>query len=705
MKICHKFNQAVGFAALCLLFTPPVAAQLEQIMEELEVHGQARVIIRMKESAQGGSWMEAGSTAEQRGAVRAMQARMATALSEHDLVIQETYSSLPFISVTLDPERLGAIMSLPEVEGIYPVRHERKARITEKSQLMRSTISIDVSDSWDSGYEGAEYTVAVIDGGIDAGHPMLADKMVGDACFSATYTSTSGVQSWSQCPGMVTPQIASGAASNCVSSSGRCDHGTHVASIAVGNDGSTFGVARAAQLMPIDVFSRVNSEEECFPDPAPCELTDSLAVLDALNYVNEEAEDFNIVAVNLSLGGGENAGPCDQDDVRTAVINMLRNKGIATVAAAGNAGLNGSINAPACVSSAIAVGATTNSASVADFSNFASFMDVMAPGVAVKAAQAGGGFVERSGTSVATPYVAGAFAVIRSALPDATVDEILGALTESGVPVMRSSQNFSLPLIQVYKAILELQGFNVSVFSNVLGSTTPEPGQSFVRFHNSSSKQGSVRVSIRDAETGEKLGRWVSPVIPAHASVQFSISQLEREASAEQVIATNQRTYYNLSVESDFKGSMQHVLWQEIAGVISNMTSCADGAEDGKRALFNVHGPAIQKYPSLVRLYNDGTELNRAFLDIFNAASGQLIGKWTSNQLEAGAALEISMIDLLDQLNNDLESSDTTSNDDSTLPTHFNVELHDGFKGQLQHVVRNIEAQVLTDMSTNCTLE
>ena len=699
MKFCYRFSHTTVLFVACMAAASPADAQLEQIMEQLEARGQARVIVRMKEAAQGSSWEAANSTAAQRAAVRAMRQRMVTALSEHDLVIDQSFSSLPFVGVELDRERLGALLSLPEVDGVYPVVTERKTQSKEGPRLASSVPSIDVADAWALGHEGEEFTVAVIDGGFDTNHTMLSDKVVGEACFSATF----GIDTVSQCPGQVTPQIGLGAASNCPVESERCDHGTHVASIAVGNDGSTFGVARAAQLMPIDVFSEVSSDSECDPDPAPCELTDSLAVLDALNYINENVELYNIASVNLSFGGGANTGPCD-DDPRKVVIDMLKEKGVATVAAAGNAGLNGAINAPACISSAISVGATNDAAAVASFSNFASFMDVMAPGVSIRAAQAGGGLVTRNGTSMATPHVAGAFAVIRSAFPEATVDEILSAVSDSGVDVTRTSQNFSLPRLQVNQAILALQGVNVRVFNNVIGSRTTDVGQSFIRLHNTSDEAGRAHISLRDSETGARLGRWSSPNVPAHASFQFNVERLESEATAEQVIATDERTYYNLVVESEFEGSMQHVLWQKTAGVISNMTSCADGLNGGERALLNVHSPSIIQYMSSVRVYNSGTTGNRAVLDVYNATSGEIVGTWTSNVLEAGAAVEIFASDLVADFENELDSTNAVTGVGGAPPTNLNVELQDGFNGHLQHTVRNTAADVLTDMSAKCAL-
>ena len=699
MPIINRFARVLAVLFVCVGIATPAHAQLEQIIQQIESTGQARVIVRMKEAAQDLAWQNAKSTAAQRAAVRTMRQSLDTALAAQDLVVEQSFSSLPFVGVRLDRERLGALLAMSEVAAVFPVIIERKVQSKEGPRLASSIPSIDVSDAWARGYEGEGFTVAVIDGGFDTDHAMLSGKTVGDACFSATF----GLDTFSQCPGGITPQIGPGSASYCPSGSDRCDHGTHVASTAVGNDGTSFGIARAAQFMPIDVFSQVTDEDECSPDPAPCELTDSLAVLDALNYINENAELHNVVSVNISLGGGQNSGPCD-DDPRKVVVDMLREKGVATAAAAGNEGLNGEINSPACISSVLAVGATNDGTTIPSFSNFASFMDVMAPGVSIRAAKAGGGLVSRSGTSMATPHVAGAFAVVRSAFPEATVDEITNAMKTSGIDVTRANQNFSLPRIQVNQTILSLQGVNVRVFNNVIGSRTTDVGQSLVRLHNTTDEEGRVRMSLRDSETGARLGRWVSPIIPAHASFQFNVDRLETEAVAEQVIATDERTYYNLVVEAEFRGSMQHVLWQRSAGVLSNMTSCADGIVGGERALFNVHSSLIPEYPSSIRIYNSGTTRSRATLNVYGSTSGEDLGTWTSDIIEAGAAVEVSV----DDISADFEYAPVTDNiladAVNTLPSHLNIEMRDGFTGHLQHTVRNVAANVLTDMSAKCAL-
>jgi hypothetical protein len=141
----------------------------------------------------------------------------------------------------------------------------------------------------------------------------------------------------------------------------------------------------------------------------------------------------DIASVNLSFGVGRYNSFCDTTyaDVK-AIIDNLKAAGIATVIASGNDGSTDSVAAPACVSSAIAVGSTTKQDTIAPDSNFSAMVDLLAPGVNITSSVPGGNFATKSGTSMAAPHVAGAWALLEERDPWKTVDNISYALKDRG---------------------------------------------------------------------------------------------------------------------------------------------------------------------------------------------------------------------------------------------------------------------------------
>ncbi|MHC4487091.1 MAG: PQQ-dependent sugar dehydrogenase [Planctomycetota bacterium] len=301
--------------------------------------------------------------------------------------------------------------------------------------------------AWIQGYTGAGQVIAVLDSGVDSSHSALVGRVVEEACFS-TNSALDGATSL--CPSGGEEQVGAGAGINCTGVPG-CDHGTHVAGITAADDSRYSGVAKDADIMAVQVFSRLENIFAC-GSILPCLAAYTSDVIRGLEYVYDQRDRFDIAAVNMSLGGQSynSQQACDDSNAALkAAIDNLRAATIATVVASGNDGYDDAISSPACISTAISVGAVTGSDDVAYFSNSAPWLTSLAPGTSIDSSVPGGGFDLKDGTSMAAPHVAGAVAVLKSIAPDAFVDEIEDALTSSGVPITDTRNGVVVPRVQV----------------------------------------------------------------------------------------------------------------------------------------------------------------------------------------------------------------------------------------------------------------
>ncbi|MCH2186619.1 S8 family serine peptidase [Myxococcota bacterium] len=340
---------------------------------------------------------------------------------------------IPFAAIEVGPQALLNLIESPDVLGIEEDRTHRPSLATSVA-----LISGDVAHN--AGFDGSDQAVAILDTGIDPNHPAFAGRMLDEACFSRL----------GHCPNGESVQLGPGAGVPCDFD---CDHGTLVAgaALALDTEGSQSGVAPDAGIISIMVYSDYQGRAASF-------MSD---IISGLEHVYALRDFHDIAAVNLSLGGEafSSEESCDQSNTaRKAIIDLLREENIAAIVASGNDGHSDRITEPACISSAISVGATSKADSVSSFSNSASFLTLLAPGQQIRTTRIGGGFALASGTSIAAPHVAGAWAAIKEAHPERSVSEILFALQSTGEPLIDSQNTLTFPSLDVALA-LEALGY------------------------------------------------------------------------------------------------------------------------------------------------------------------------------------------------------------------------------------------------------
>jgi subtilisin family serine protease len=260
--------------------------------------------------------------------------------------------------------------------------------------------------AWDQGLTGRGVRVAVLDTGVDATHPDLRGKVVAEANFSESDSTTD-----------------------------RVGHGTHVASIVAGTGaraaGQRKGVAFGASLLNGKVLDDFGFGFES-------------GVIAGMEW----AASRRARVVNMSLGGGPTDGT---DPVSQALNRITAQRRVLFVVSAGNDGPRGqTVSSPGSATSALTVGAVDVQEGLADFSSrgprfgdYAMKPDITAPGVDIVAARAAGTslgepvdqwYTRLSGTSMAAPHVAGAAAILAQRWPTWTPARIKAVLMGTAAP-------------------------------------------------------------------------------------------------------------------------------------------------------------------------------------------------------------------------------------------------------------------------------
>ena len=387
------------------------------------------------------------------GYYRAAQQTIIDAVDPTEVAVQTRYEHVPFLFVRVSNlHGLFALANRPEVLRLHEERFLERALAESLPLIKQPAIAA-------SGKTGSGTAVAVLDTGCD---------------FSRTDFGSCQAAGATNCKVAFAKDFAT-------EDSQRDDngHGTNVSAIVL-------GVAPATKVLALDVFAGAT---------AP-----SSAILSAIDWRIRNRTTYNIVAMNLSLGGGRYNAVCSSDLFATALANA-RAAGIVPAVASGNNGFTGALASPACTPAAVSVGAvydanvgglgfsvcsdpSTAADKVTCFSNSASFLSILAPGAFITA----GGY-KMTGTSQATPHVAGALAVVRAAFPNEPINTSISRLTSTGPNVTDARNN-------VTKHRLDLQA---AMNGAVTVDTTPPTGS--VLINNNAPATGTTSVML--ALTGQ----------------------------------------------------------------------------------------------------------------------------------------------------------------------------------------------------------
>lgn len=278
-----------------------------------------------------------------------------------------------------------------------------------QADLDRSVAQINAPAAYQAGFTGKGTTVAVLDTGVDQSHPDLQDREIGERNFTTS------------------PDTGD-----------HYGHGTHVASIIAGtgakSGGKYRGVAPDARILDVKVLGDNGSGQDS-------------GIIAGMEWAVEQGAQI----VNMSLGGYDTP----EIEPLEEAVNRLSEKGTLFVVAAGNSGPDvTTVGSPGTADAALTVGAVDDDNRIAEFSSRGPTKagtlkpDLTAPGVGIVAAlhSAGrigppvaDGYTSLDGTSMATPHVAGAAALVRQQHPDLTGSQLKARLTGSTTPTAELS--------------------------------------------------------------------------------------------------------------------------------------------------------------------------------------------------------------------------------------------------------------------------
>lgn len=415
---------------------------------------------------------------------------------------------------------LDEYKSRPEVEWVVedaPVKLFSSDTLFSQQWPLSSTVDhdIDAPEAWNITKGSSGITLAEIDSGVDRNHPDLKDNI-----FINT-AEIPGNNSDDDNNGYIDDVYGWNFLQNNNDTFDTDSHGTHVAGLIAAKSNNNLGIAGVSQskVLPLRIFTSGGVDEH------------TSDVLRALQYVSDNAQRFNIKAVNMSFGASRTRTDENATDVCVAYEPVLKNlysKGVTAVAAAGNGASNKPWEpntgipfynlAPAGCYGVISVGATDTNDNLAQFSNYGPNMVVSAPGSSypyIISTCPGSGdyqyaYCNKIGTSMAAPHVVGTLGLMYSVNPNLnhwTSRSIFSTPANYGPEdrILNSSPSLygGAGRLNAYKAVLAAQA----------ASTATEPSTMTVRDQDiimsfgvsAYSAYPNIKVMVIDEGTGRSV--------------------------------------------------------------------------------------------------------------------------------------------------------------------------------------------------------
>ncbi|WP_328694797.1 S8 family serine peptidase [Streptomyces sp. NBC_00342] len=363
------------------------------------------------------------------------------------------------------------------------------------SAMETSNAQIGTPAAWEAGLTGKGVKVAVLDTGVDLTHPDLKDRV------SETKSFIEG------------QEVAD-----------RNGHGTHVSSTVGGSgaasDGKEKGVAPGATLAVGKVLTDQGFGSES-------------QIIAGMEWA---AKDVQAKIVSMSLGSSQ--GSDGTDPMAQAVNTLSKDTGALFVIAAGNSGSPGSIGSPGAADSALTIGAVDSADRRAAFSSQGPRLgdnalkpDLSAPGVDILAARSqlvsgSGPYTSKSGTSMATPHVAGVAALLAEKHPDWSGQQLKDGLMSTSEQISGTSYEVGAGRVDVPSAIAAQI---TATGSADLGFTSwpyeaNKPVTKTLTYTNSSDRPVTLALTAEGAPAGMVTLADSTLTVPAHSTAQTTVT-------------------------------------------------------------------------------------------------------------------------------------------------------------------------------------